>query len=966
MNAAVYCYSRLMEINQKDYHTYFERAVLNKRLGHKKKALKECEWLLKHLPHDTGILRQIAEVCLDLNQCDTAKGHYDESIKYYQSLDLEAALNFTWVDVYIYVDLLSSSNHYEQAISALKSLSRWLSGRKDDIIWDEIEDDDREWDAEDEPRRITTPTFTPGEYPPDSYGENLPLELRIKLGIYRLKLGGPSREEAFRHFEWLDPDSRADDAKVLEVPEMVREVADGLTAAKEDKEAFRYYLPLLEAEIIKDADFFLKAGACAEKCDDIGQAEYCYTEAISKDPKLADAHIKLSGVLDLLGDADAALEHVTEAIRLGREVEGGRQKRKYRKRAPRGGLGQNMPTESEVKVSDLPKLLPKPVPGVTEDGPQTTPLRYPLNPDGTPMETSDLGATYRSEDVVKNQISNKTPGRSLFLTPKKARWGTKNRILRSLARSRTQDKWKPLTKADKDAAEERDRNRTQHIQQLWTTLQQLQKPMRDGSEEAREDWLDTADEMLRDFRSNRVFYPWERHQKFEGYDKDARQAQFRKKKVKISDSLSKLSNQDASRTGLEDMAMRLQAKIDGTPESFSEPLLTDPPTSRSTKEIPADYRGIAFGDWLDIFLECALLLAGTGDKSDCYETLVAATDCVVFYHDQTALLHIHVCYFTCALRLADDDTMCDVARYFMREYQFVSSSYRLFAALNRLYRPKTVVEGPKRATAQATWYRDPPEMKYLLRQVKAMDFSLPRPPNNGPDSDGEVPPPRLTATGSGNIYSHRASLSTRDEHGKPIPATRMDINLLVLYAHILYSGGTFGGALNYLFRAYALDPTDPLVLLSIALSYAHQALKRQAENRHFLIVQGLAFMGEYEKAKLANGTGLLAERQEVEFNKGRVWGMLSINHLAVECYTRVLDMAKEDEEEVQGNLRTDSMAMDGVEGVAVQETGNGEEDDDDDFHEDFTMEAAVALQEIYGLSGEVEMARRITEKWLVF
>lgn len=59
--------------------------------------------------------------------------------------------------------------------------------------------------------------------------------------------------------------------------------------------------------------------------------------------------------------------------------------------------------------------------------------------------------------------------------------------------------------------------RAEDIQFLYTKMQELEPRVKEGVYEAIEDWLDIADALLRDFRSNRVFYPMARTMMFEGY-----------------------------------------------------------------------------------------------------------------------------------------------------------------------------------------------------------------------------------------------------------------------------------------------------------------------------------------------------------------------------------------------------------------------------------------------------------------
>ena len=295
-----------------------------------------------------------------------------------------------------------------------------------------------------------------------------------------------------------------------------------------------------------------------------------------------------------------------------------------------------------------------------------------------------------------------------------------------------------------------------------------------------------------------------------------------------------------------------------------------------------------------------------------------------------------------ALRAQDEETLANEARWFIKEYQFVTDTYRLFSMLSHLS------GDPHRSL-----FHSSPNMKFMLRQIKAMDYTL-------PENTAEV---RQGKAVRESIYQERASLSTKDEAGEAIPAEEMDVALLVLYGHILYSGSSFYPALNYFFRAYALDPQNPAVLVSIALCYIHHSFKRQSENRHYLIMQGLSFMHEYRRVREKEGT-LLQEKQEMEFNFARVWHTLGLAHLAVEGYQRALKLGEK--------IQTKHIHP-------VTEDGQGQGDlamRDDTNHrhhqqysntlvEDFSREAAVALQGIYALSGDFASARDVTFKWLV-
>lgn len=297
----------------------------------------------------------------------------------------------------------------------------------------------------------------------------------------------------------------------------------------------------------------------------------------------------------------------------------------------------------------------------------------------------------------------------------------------------------------------------------------------------------------------------------------------------------------------------------------------------------------------------------------------------------------------CALRAHDEETLVDQARWFIKEYQFVTDTYRLFAMLSHL------AGDPRKSL-----FHSSPSMKFMLRQIKAMDFTL-------PEINDRPQPIRPS------IWKERAALSTRDGAGEPIPAEELDAALLVLYGHILYSGGSFYPALNYFFRAFALDDQNPAVLLSIGLCFINHSFKRQSENRHYLIMQGLSFMHEYRRVREKPGT-LLEERQEMEFNFARVWHGLALAHLAIEGYEQVLEIGAQIQGQISQRLTETSTTSPGGTDVVMGETGHTSKapaQKSQRFVEDFSREAAFALQSLYVLGGDAKNAKAITDKWLV-
>ena len=195
---AIYCLTRVLNIQPKNVDVRYRRASLNRKLGYLGRAANEYEQMLKYLPHDTHVLRLLAGVYVDLGDVDRALQRYEESIAHYQLLQPVHVTGLSWSDVNVCAELYGFDEQYEAGIHRLKSLSRWLLGRGQDSIWESFSIDDREWDLKDEPRRDQVEGFEPGLYESSTYGEGLPLELRIRLGVYRLKIGDTSEARASR------------------------------------------------------------------------------------------------------------------------------------------------------------------------------------------------------------------------------------------------------------------------------------------------------------------------------------------------------------------------------------------------------------------------------------------------------------------------------------------------------------------------------------------------------------------------------------------------------------------------------------------------------------------------------------------------------------------------------------------------------------------------------------------------
>nr|XP_018265461.1 uncharacterized protein I303_01827 [Kwoniella dejecticola CBS 10117]OBR87619.1 hypothetical protein I303_01827 [Kwoniella dejecticola CBS 10117] len=105
-----------------------------------------------------------------------------------------------------------------------------------------------------------------------------------------------------------------------------------------------------------------------------------------------------------------------------------------------------------------------------------------------------------------------------------------------------------------------------------------------------------------------------------------------------------------------------------------------------------------------------------------------------------------------------------------------------------------------------------------------------------------------------------------------------------LHGQEMVTNRSYQSALFYLFRAYEIDQYNPFICLLIAQSFFGRAMNRQSDNRNYQLAQGMAFLTRYRKLSSPDAV----TQEEVEYNYGRSFHGIGINHLAINHYERVL------------------------------------------------------------------------------
>lgn len=188
---AIYCYNRVIGAEPQNITARYERAELHREVGNPKRAAYDYLKLLKALPHSQDVLKNLAEVSIELGGPDRERAikHYEQAIEHFQNEGPEHS--FTWSDANLYAELFVYAENYERGLVQIKAIARWLLGRGEEI-WDDLTDD-REFDGDDHRRALVPGYQAKADL---TYGQGLPLELRMKLGVFRLKLGGEHVQQA--------------------------------------------------------------------------------------------------------------------------------------------------------------------------------------------------------------------------------------------------------------------------------------------------------------------------------------------------------------------------------------------------------------------------------------------------------------------------------------------------------------------------------------------------------------------------------------------------------------------------------------------------------------------------------------------------------------------------------------------------------------------------------------------------
>ncbi|KAF2201890.1 TPR-like protein [Delitschia confertaspora ATCC 74209] len=874
---ALNCLRAISNLDPDDYDARSQKLEIELELGNMSKAISLCRRMLEMHPNDSHILREMAR--MTTSSAKLTRVHlpkiiktFDHSIEHFLKEDSPDDSDLDWSLLNIYAELLERAGDYDKALAQLRRVVRWIQGRQAETYWDE-HDDDREFDLDDHPRRVSTPGFVQGAFPPECYGEGVPLEIQIKLGLHRLRCSCPNLPEALHHFGLLEPKAKGDDSRVLDYPDLFREVGDALSTAGHWEEALRFYDALLnENSEEMSAKSYIGLHSCYKGLERTEKAEECMNTLLKCQPDGIEDLVLMAKYFEDLGMEEEARRWGDAAYRNGGS-------RLLQKSGFKGfteaqfrwwdDLRRMRAAEKPVRrARNTVRLKPLAIAPATrsdsgsDEREGVEPARGPLAPHPkVPFTARHRHGGPRPAKPREMEVE------ALSLEGTEVPLGSVDDMyMRSLLD-------RLATELPEELAEARLVDR--EVRASFHIIEDVSERADEGDPLATNTWMELAKELIDEFSSFQLFY-YDQAQQFTGYFRRLRGGDFWK---------------DSAVTGLATYANNVEDQGDDA-------------KMLSLREVPEDFHNIPFDKWLDIFCQYAVLSARQGNAEQCFATLDRVYEANVFYHSQEYLHRSYLCRLACGIMLDDSRQVSVTVRWLMKQYPFASDIFRLYNHANRL-------------CSIGSDYNTQTVQKTLLRLIKAMDHAL-LTPQQRRDFKFSL---REKATWDSKFTSEGFQ---KYIHGH-------DPVLLSLFAHVLMTGGTYISALNYYFRAFAINPEDPVLNLSIAVCYLQHAMKRQSENRQYQLQQGLSFAGRYYDLRTKDGVAVHV--QEAEFNMGRLWHMVGLTHLAIPAYERCIALKQEVE----------------------MEKGR----------EDFSAEAAYAMQTILALAGDFRGARRVTEKCLI-
>ncbi|KAF8327415.1 uncharacterized protein EI90DRAFT_3127081 [Cantharellus anzutake] len=398
---------------------------------------------------------------------------------------------------------------------------------------------------------------------------------------------------------------------------------------------------------------------------------------------------------------------------------------------------------------------------------------------------------------------------------------------------------------------------------VFERLDQIEEDMLSHLPSAIQIWLNDGGDLVEEFRITRQLFMVDRTSPYRGIIIERRQNRDRGK--------------NKSESGDNEMASRLEMEIaQDAAAGGKQPRGVD------------NFRGVTFARWLSMITQYCFLLT----REDQYALADEVLRHMLLsnaYNDFKNQNTIRITAAICAIRARHYPNVMEHCQKLLRDHQFNNDPFRfLLAGLSKggldANEAFIATNFQKMALRELRlWEANARGDPLVLRQNGTRWIAV-----QGDDAldDDEIPGEEDgSRSKKGKTTEAKSSRGSNSQENFPMPLRPKKMSPLIyaFYGYIMFCARSYQSAKWYLLQAHALQPRDPVICLSLAVACIGRAMQRQADNRHHLVVEAMAFMSEYRKYRRPS-----QREDEIEYNFGRAFHQLGLYSLSVNHYQRTL------------------------------------------------------------------------------
>lgn len=916
---AIYCFQQAIKIDKVDVDSIWDRALLLRDLGDHKAAINGMLDILKLQPYDASVVRELIPMLVSTHDYDrgievlerwrrssmeaypdpTIDGHLDPALTASAAgeaptLSIAPAVNnFQISELVTLADLLLLLRKPLDTVTVLRQTARWLDGRASEDFWDAV-NDDREFDGDIDP-------IIRKERDGEGYGRQvetaqphtLDPEVRLRLGKARMMLGDVN--EAKQHFDILTEGDPGD------TPQIFAEVGDCYYEHKLWAEALDVLTDLATTEYATDdISLYAKLAACNHALGELEEAARLYEPVVEAAPDTLEWQMRLAEVYEALGEKEKSLEvlqQVMQILQAQRATE-----------AQQAGQGQTIPADLSAAANE-----------------------------GQLSFFDEIGTASTAQKAAPSA--------------KRARinYNRQQRLKLEMQREQeTQLSWRRLELLEPHVFVEGfwryDVTVSKEAEDALGGFYQTRESYEDREKRYRQtaQWMEEAGSLIDAYRLHPRLNGLGLKKKRPGNPKQRTGKHRRAEPTPFSGTLASMLSQrgvgrGAISTQARNLLHRLQDQLveDDAASDINDSEAGDAASPARQRADPGpkqldmnNFRGLPIEHWIALFSKYSFLLVKLGEPTTVVNSLMQSlhTSAVVWGNFDRMLV-VQLSWLSCALYARDWPTVWSGLRWLAQEMQFHNLPLKLAASIangagfhslgrmisnndvkfyqRRMRQAEAVAKGAPCTYSMKNkrWQVPTAVTRALVSDAGALaardageegedghveaESDLTDPSDSDKDSSGLRRGRHDSSAGFGDIKGDRPDeqMATRlARPTKPSPLAEM------FYGYMLLSSGGFQSSAAFFSRAYAIQPTDPLLCLAAAVAFLSRSTNRQTDNRHHMVLQAMAFLQKYLKHREDGQGQHVAER---EYNRGRAMHHLGLLHLAEKHYRAVLDYPEE-------------------------------------------------------------------------